>query len=416
MKKFISLLLCILLLFSLSVSVFADDMVGPQKQEVVEHKGKEPNQTTESFDKIVSDIMGVKPEKGKVNVFFFHGDGCPHCADEERFFKMLAPKYAGKINIIDFEVWHNDANAEKLDEIMKLIDDRKVGIPYTIIGNERFIGFSDTTSASIEKKIKEELELEIEIENENKFSLPILGEIDAREVSIPVTATVLGFVDGFNPCAMWVLLFLINMLLGMQNKKRKWVLGLTFLFISGLVYFCSMIGINFVVSAITINSIKKLLAVFITMFGLFNVYKYFKTRKTETGCTVVKDTKRKKIIERIKEITKEESFIFAIIGVIALAVSVNLVELACSLGFPIVFSEIMAINNIDQVASIGYTLLYILFYMIDDIAVFTISMITLEATGITNKYNKLCTLISGLIMTIMGILLIVKPEWIMLNF
>ena len=54
--------------------------------------------------------------------------------------------------------------------------------------------------------------------------------------------------------------------------------------------------------------------------------------------------------------------------------------------------------------------------MIDDIVVFAISMITLEATGITNKYNKLCTLISAIIMIIMGVLLILKPEWLMFNF
>lgn len=81
-----------------------------------------------------------------------------------------------------------------------------------------------------------------------------------------------------------------------------------------------------------------------------------------------------------------------------------------------IFSELLALNNISGGLKIIYLLIYILFYMIDDLFVFTISMITLQATGITNKYNKLCTLISSIIMIIMGLLLIFKPEWLMLNF
>ena len=104
------------------------------------------------------------------------------------------------------------------------------------------------------------------------------------------------------------------------------------------------------------------------------------------------------------------------IGIAVLAASVNLIELACSLGFPMIFSEILSINNIVGVSKIIYLVIYIIFYMIDDILVFTISMITLNATGITNKYNKLCTLVSSIIMILIGLLLIFKPNWLMMNF
>ncbi|MBP3800173.1 MAG: hypothetical protein ILA19_04250, partial [Bacilli bacterium] len=99
-----------------------------------------------------------------------------------------------------------------------------------------------------------------------------------------------------------------------------------------------------------------------------------------------------------------------------LAISVNLIELACSLGFPVIYTEMLSINNVSGVSKIIYLLIYIFFYMIDDLVVFTISMITLEATGITNKYNKICTLVSSIIMVLMGLLLIFKPGWLMFNF
>ena len=103
-------------------------------------------------------------------------------------------------------------------------------------------------------------------------------------------------------------------------------------------------------------------------------------------------------------------------GIIVLAASVNLIELACSLGFPVIFTELLTINKVTGLIKIVYLLIYIFFYMIDDLFVFIVSMITLEATGITNKYNKLCTLISSIIMILMGLLLIFKQDWLMLNF
>ena len=77
---------------------------------------------------------------------------------------------------------------------------------------------------------------------------------------------------------------------------------------------------------------------------------------------------------------------------------------------------LLTVNNISGVTRIIYLLIYIFFYMIDDMVVFAISMITVEATGITNKYNKLCTLISAIIMIVIGLLLLLKPSWLMLNF
>ena len=196
-------------------------------------------------------------------------------------------------------------------------------------------------------------------------------------------------------------------------QSKQW---LTFLFISGLVYFLSMIGINLVLGIATINCMKIAIAIFILVAGIFNLRKYLKIRKEEAGCTIVDDKKRKKIITKMKGIIKSKSFGLALGGIIVLAATVNLIEMACSLGFPLIFNEVLTVNNITGFTKIIYLLIYILFYMIDDIVVFSISMVTLEATGVTNKYNKLCTLISAIIMIIMGILLLIKPDWLMFNF
>ena len=106
----------------------------------------------------------------------------------------------------------------------------------------------------------------------------------------------------------------------------------------------------------------------------------------------------------------------SLLGTIILALSVNLVELACSLGFPTIFLEILSLNNILGFKKIIYLLVYIIFYLLDDLIIFLIAVFTLKTKGISTKYNKIVNLVGGILMIIMGILLIFKPEWIMLNF
>lgn len=352
-------------------------------------------------------------EENKINFYLFYGRECPHCEDERKWLDSIKNKYSNYLNINMYEVWHDDNNAKIMKEVKKQFNITKESVPFTIIGEETYIGFSDAIKSKMENKIKEYIEVEV---NTDEVEIPILGNINMRNVSIPLVAVILGFIDGFNPCAMWILLFLINMLFRLNNKKRAWLLGTTFLFISALVYFLSMLGINFVLGVATINWMKIAIAIFILVAGILNLRKYFKIRKEEAGCDVVDEKKRKKLIAKMQNIMQSKSFILSLVGIIVLAISVNLIELACSLGFPVIFTEILTINNIEGLTKIIYMLIYIFFYMIDDMVIFAISMFTLEATGITNKYNKLCTLISAIIMIIMGLLLIFKPDWLMLNF
>ena len=370
---------------------------------------------SKNYDDKISSIVDKKVEEGKINFYLFRGEGCPHCAQEEEWIKKIKKEYKKYVNFYDFEVWYDEDNQEKLKQVGEVFDITIKGVPFTVIGDKHYSGFSETIASSMEEDIKGYLGNSIKKEDK-KVKIPLLGKISMKNSSLGVIAVVLGFIDGFNPCAMWILLFLINMFIGMKDKKKAWILGFVFLLVSAAIYFLSMLGINFVVGVTTVSYIRIAIAVFILIMGVLSFRKYLKTRKEDAGCTVVDDKKRKTIITKVKKITNSKSFIFSLIGVSALAISVNLIELACSLGFPVIYTEMLSINNVTGFSRIIYLLIYIFFYMIDDLVVFTISMITLQATGITNKYNKLCTLISGIIMILMGLLLIFKPGWLMFNF
>ena len=117
----------------------------------------------------------------------------------------------------------------------------------------------------------------------------------------------------------------------------------------------------------------------------------------------------------IKKVVSNHSFILSILGIIALAFSVNVIELACSAGIPLIFTQILALNNLSMVSYIFYMLIYILFFLIDDLIVFIVAMVTLNVTGISTKYTKYSHLIGGIVMVLIALLMIFKPDWLMLN-
>lgn len=371
---------------------------------------------TEDYQNKMASITNTEIEDGKVNFYLFKGEGCPHCADEEKWLQDIKKEYKDYVNFYEFEVWYDENNSKMMEKAKEIFDFSGPGVPFTVIGDKYYSGFSDSIGTMMENTINDYLNTEINDDFNKKIDIPILGKVNMKNSSLGIIAIVLGFVDGFNPCAMWILLFLINMFLGTKDKKKSWILGFTFLVISAFIYFLSMLGINVIIGVATVGYLKIAIAIFILIMGIFSLRKYLKIRKEEAGCSIVDNRKRKKLVTKVKKIISSKNFILSIVGISTLAISVNLIELACSLGFPMIFTEMLTINNITGISRILYLLLYVFFYMIDDMVVFTISMITLQATGITNKYNKLCALVSSIIMIIMGLLLIFKPEWLMLNF
>lgn len=372
-----------------------------------------------------------------VTIYFFHGDGCPHCAAEEEYLNKL-----DDVKIVRYEVWYDSSNEEFMQKVKNSFGIEKSGVPLTIIGNSYFIGYSDSSADTFNrainfykksdkyvdqvKKIKDDKFNEddlvdyfgIEEKKSNDvltINIPIIGKVNLKAISISSAAVIIGFIDGFNPCAMWVLLFLISMLIGMKNKKRMWALGITFLVTSALVYMIIMFSwLNIVVRLSTSIIIRNIIAIVAIIGGLINLKSYLTSN--DSGCEVVDDNKRKRIFAKIKKFTHEKSFLLALAGVILLAVSVNLIELACSAGLPLVFTQLLAVNNISGFTGFMYTLIYIFFFLIDDLLVFFIAMATMKVTGISTKYNKYSHLIGGIIMLIIGVLLIIKPELLMFNF
>ena len=406
--------------------------------------------------------VSAKADEKVINIHLFYGNGCPHCAAEEEFLSDYL-KDRTDVKLYKYEVWYDSHNQELLSKVQKEMGTtNKNGVPFTVIGKKTIVGYADgVTDEQIkdainyylnnnyrdyageitgkvkktevkedttkdESKTEDKKENKIEKADDTKDSdqtdenvtVPVLGKINAKKVSLPILAVVLGFVDGFNPCAMWILIFLITMLFNMKDRKKMWILGLTFILTSGIVYLMFMLAwLNLATFISKIAFIRLLIAVIALVVGLINVYKYIDSlKKKDEGCDVVDKKDRKKIMEKIISITHEKKFIIALFGIMVLAASVNIIELMCSIGIPLLFTQILAMNNLSTFSYMIYMFIYIFFFLIDDIVIFVISMVTLKVTGLSTKYTKYSHLIGGIIMLIIGLLLIIKPELLMFNF
>lgn len=395
------------------------------------------------FIGIILSFLIILPVNAKetVNVYLFYGKGCPHCAAEKEYLEEVA-KENKNVKIIYYEVWYDENNKKLFEDVREKLEITRTGVPLTIIGETYIVGYSEAVNAKIDRAIDfytegehkdviteikngtyvksetdsdEFLEQEKKSDEEATVKVPLIGSINLKNVSLSTAALILGLIDGFNPCAMWVLLFLISMLIGMKDKKQMWIIGLTFLGSSAFIYMLIMMSwLNLVVSISTSILLRNIVAIVAVGGGLWNLYSFIKHQ--DSGCSVVDAKKRKSVFERIKKFTKEKSLLLALIGTIALAFSVNIIELACSAGLPLVFTQLLSLNKITGLGAFFYVLLYTLFFLLDDLIVFFGAMRTMEVTGISTKYSKYSHLIGGILMIMIGLLLIFKPEWLMFQF
>ena len=375
----------------------------------------------------------------EITINLFYSKTCPHCAAEKEFLNEYI-KENSNVKIKLFEVTENEYNSTLLDNVKTSLGSINNYVPYTVIGEIGLTGYSDNIKSQIKhfvdkyqtedyydlvKAVEEKGEaINIEEEPEKKenkesdtIELPLFGKVEKSKISLPLVSIVIGFIDGFNPCAMWILIFLISMLLSVKDKKRRIGLGLIFLISSGLVYLLFMVAwLKVMTSTVQISFVQKIIGLVAIIGAIWNLKGYFDIKNKEIGCSVTNEEDKKKTMIKIKNAVSQNSFILAAIGLVGLAFSVNLVEFACSAGWPVVFTELLALHNLSKISYLIYILIYILFYMIDDIIIFIIAMVTLEVTGISNKYNKYSHLIGGVLMLIIGILMILKPSILMLNF
>ncbi len=376
----------------------------------------------------------ARAKEESVTIHFFWSNGCPHCAKEKIFLESLKQKYP-QIVIKDYEITGSRENLELLEKTGEKLATDVSGVPFTVVGDHYFLGYytDETTGQEIEEGVKcalengcEDLIGELESKKNDaprtaekitklpikNFEVPLLGKINVKNLSLPVLTFFIALLDGFNPCAMWTLLFLVTLLLGMKDKKRMWILGIVFIASSAFVYFLFLSAwLNFFLFLGFIIWVRIAIGFIALASGGYYLRDYFTNKKG--GCKVMGDEKRQKVFEKMKSVTQKKQFLLAISGMILLAFAVNLVELICSAGLPAIYTQILSLAHLSRWQYYLYLIFYILIFMLDDLIIFFTAMITLQAVGIQSRYSRFSHLVGGILMLIIGLLLLFKPELLM---
>ncbi|MBI4290437.1 MAG: hypothetical protein HY661_03030 [Betaproteobacteria bacterium] len=380
----------------------------------------------------------------QVQVYLFWADGCPHCEREIEFLKRLEVEEP-RARVHYMEVSRDAANRKAFITISEKLQLEDLAVPLTLVGDAPLVGFDTgaTSGAELRRRIAyclangcpdtvgpvvSTLGDAVRPASEAlppgrggsaaqrmippTVSVPFIGEIRTADLSLPVLTLVLGALDGFNPCAMWVLVFLIGLLLGMQDRYRMWVLGAAFIAGSALVYFLFMAAwLNFLLFIGAVLWVRAAVALVALGGGFYYLREYF--TNPEAACKVTAPESRKRVFAGLRRLASESRFWLALLGIVALAFAVNLVELLCSAGIPAVYTQVLAMSKIPAWQYYGYLGLYILVFMLDDLIVFVVAMKTLQITGATTSYSRFSHLAGGAVLLAIGALLLLRPEWLM---
>ncbi len=253
--------------------------------------------------------------------------------------------------------------------------------------------------------------------NNKTLIIPVLGKVRVDKISLPLLTVVIAGLDGFNPCAMWVLSFLLTLLIYSRSRKKMLIIGLTFVITSGVIYFLFMTAwLNLFLLIGYVNLLRILIGFVALFMGVVNVKDAFWFKK---GISLtIPDSVKPKLFKRMRTVIKEAKEsegmpLTAIIGTIILAVTANLIELACTAGFPAIYTRILTLKQLPIIQYYLYLVLYNMIYVIPLLIIVIVFALTLGAHKFGEKQGRVLKFIGGVLMLVLGFLLIYKPEVLM---
>jgi len=255
------------------------------------------------------------------------------------------------------------------------------------------------------------LDLPVDRLDDESADLPVFGRVNASEVGMPAFTIAIGLVDGFNPCAMWVLLFLLSLLVNLKNRARMFAIAGVFVLISGMAYFAFMAAwLNVFMFLGYLRGVQITLGVLGIAVGGIHVKDFFAFKK---GVSLsIPETAKPGIYERTRRIVTAETLWAAVAGAVVLAVLVNIVELLCTAGLPALYTNVLMMQGYPAAKNYAYLALYNAAYMFDDGLMVLIAVVTLGRHKLQEKEGRWLKLISGTLILALGVVMIFKPEWL----
>ncbi len=360
-------------------------------------------------------------EASQVEVNFFYGVNCGHCATEQKFLDEIQQKYP-EIKINRY-LSTNQESQKLLKQLCEECDtERYLGlVPMTFIGlphsNEHtfFLGFDNAEGEKIENSIQKQLKdnkpsdiTEIpDKEKETLIHLPILGEINAQKYSLPALTIVLGALDGLNVCSLSSLVLILGLVLAFRSRRKTFIFGGLFIFTTAIVYaFLMLLWYQvFELLSYYLGAMQIIIGLLAIGGGAFFFLQFLKFQKQGPVCKIGTESKIiSKFTSRIEKVFENPKNVFAIIGaILCFAVLVTIIEFPCSAVVPVLYIGILSQQDLPALQYIFYIAMFIFFYMLNEIIVFSVSVLTMGLWLTSKKFITIATLFGGIIMTLLGV-------------
>jgi glutaredoxin len=377
----------------------------------------------------------VESAQAQADIEVFVREGCPHCAKAEEFLAKLKQERPG-LRIVVRDVSNEPGALERLQQTAENAGFKSARVPAFAVGGVVILGFTDElssgrlvrdalaqtgTAAAPPGDAASSCEAEDSLscgpdspppdaaQKDEGFQIAFLGRTLALDhIGLPLFTLAMGLMDGFNPCSMWVLILMISLLAPMNNRGRMFAVAGTFVLVEGIAYFLFMAAWLNLFLFIGLSRVSEIvIAAIAILAGAINLKDFW---GYGWGVSLsIPQSAKPGIYTRIRAILLAKNLTGAIIGAIVLAVLVQIVEFLCTSGFPALFTRILTLKQPGVLGYYAYLLLYNLAYMLDDIIVLSIGVITLSQRRLQEKEGRWLKLISGLVMVGLGCYLMVFP-------
>ncbi len=350
--------------------------------------------------------------KNEVALHYFWSRYCPHCQASKPLLKKLQKNYTW-LNLYSYDLVGSETNQQLYMQMAQQLQQPANSVPAFIFCGQIMVGYdrAETTGQELEQRLLACHQQQGNPPRQENVTVPGLGEIHYQDFSLPVFTLIIAALDAFNPCAFFILFFLLSLMVQHRSRTRMLAIGFTFVLCSGVMYFLFMSAwLNLFLMTEELVFITAVAGLIAVCFGLINIKDYFFFKQ---GVSLsLSDSARTKLFARIRTLSQSQNWIAMISATIILAVAANSYELLCTAGLPMVYTRVLTLNQLSNMKYYLYLAYYNVIYMIPLLLIVILFTLTLGRKKLSEVEGRLLKLLSGSMMLGLGVILLLRPEWL----
>ncbi len=344
--------------------------------------------------------------EGDQVLYYFWGY-CPTCSDPDDHVGIF-DDYPVQVEI--YEVFYDEEGRRKYNQTREELGIEARGFPTIVYKDQFWLGFSEAAQEEIIEAIEASLEDREAAERVNIVNLPIIGEIDLSASPIILSTFIIAFLDGFNPCSLFVLTFLLAIIVHSASRKRIFIVGITFLLVTSAVYGLFILGVlNIMVFVTRLFWIRNVVAAIVIILGLVAIKDFILFKEGLTFS--IPEKYKSRYYQQVRKVFYTESVLPMITATAVMALGIAVIELPCTAGFPFIWSSIIAELDLSLSYFIFLFLVYILTYLSVEFAIFIAAVVKMRSIKMTEERGRFLKLVAGSLMLVLGLILFVDPTY-----